>query len=91
MQNNTLKNTGGQEIQAIKDDLVNLKDDGLTLARNLKGNGESVAREGMDNLRAAGEREFRKIEKHVQDKPGQSILLAFAAGLVASYVLGSRR
>lgn len=48
-------------------------------------------RAGIDHLFASTEREIQDIEKHVQEKPGQSILLAFAVGLFASYMLGGRR
>ena len=91
MQNPTIKSNGGSEIQTIKDDLSCLKDDTVTLARDIKGKGGRVARDGIDQLMTAGEDQFHRVEERVKERPGQSMLLAFAAGLFASYVLRPRR
>ena len=91
MQNNDIKSNGGSEIQTIRDDITALKEDTATLARDIKGKGGRIARDGIDELRAAGGREFHMVEERVRENPGQSVLLAFAAGLFASYLLGSRR
>lgn len=98
MQDNIVKNAvktvegnGGREYKAIKDDIVTLKDDAMTLAHDIKSGSKAVAREGLDTLYAAGETEFQKVEERVRKNPGQSVLIAFAAGFAASYLLGSRR
>jgi hypothetical protein len=103
MQDNVLKNSeasgkklvaginGMKEVQTLKEDISNLKEDAVTLARDVKASGKSVAREGIDQIYAGCETEFHKLEDHVKAKPGQSMLLAFAAGLVASFILGGRR
>lgn len=80
-----------KEFQMIKEDLASLKDDATALAHDIKGSGKALVRDGMDNLYEGYESQFQKVEERVRKKPGQSILLAFAAGLAASYVLGARR
>jgi hypothetical protein len=44
----------------------------------------------LADLRANATREYKKVEGQVKAKPGQSIAAAFAAGLVASWLLGRR-
>jgi hypothetical protein len=78
------------EIQEIKEDLRSLKSNVITLANDIKHGGSVVARDGLGHLRAAGQSEFQRIEDHVREKPGQSMVLAFCAGLAFSVLLGSR-
>ena len=83
--------TETKEYETIKEDLASLKDNATTLARDIKGSGKAIVKDGIDNLYGTYESQFQKVEERVKKKPGQSILLAFAAGLAASYVLGARR
>ena len=78
------------EIQEIKEDLRSLKTNVITLAHDIRHGGKVVARDGIGHLRAASQSEFQRIEDHVREKPGQSIVLAFCAGLAFSVLLGSR-
>lgn len=82
---------GYPKTDAIKKDLTALKEHTATLAKEVKDKGQGVLRDGVDQLIAAAQDEFPDIEKRVKEKPGQSILLAFAAGMFASFLLGSRR
>ena len=82
---------GYPKTDAIKKDLTTLKDDTATLAKGITDKGQGVLRDGVDQLITAAEDEFQDLEKRVKEKPGQSILLAFAAGMFASFMLGSRR
>ena len=96
---NTIKDiTNNAGLRDVRQDLNTLKDDAATtihdaakLARNLKDESGNIARDGVQQLKAAGQSEFYKMEDRVREKPGQSVALAFCAGLVFSYVLGSRR
>ncbi|MGZ9097055.1 MAG: hypothetical protein ACXW30_02015 [Micavibrio sp.] len=90
-ENKGLKNIGSSEIQDIKDDLQSLRSNVVTLAQDIKNGGGAVAREGVDHLKSIGQYEFQKVEDHVREKPGQSLALAFCAGLVFSYLIGGRR
>ena len=90
--------TNSREIDGIKEDLRTLQDNvkslksnAVTLAHDLKAGGGAVAREGLDHLKTAGQDEFQKIESYVKAKPVQSLAMAFAAGLVANFLLGGRR
>ncbi len=91
----TANNAGLRELRhdlsVLKDDAATTLQDAATLAKNLKNEGGAIARDGVKNLAAAGRNEFEKLEDRVRDKPGQSVALAFCAGLVFSYILGSRR
>lgn len=79
---------GSAEIREIREDLRSLKTNVITLAHDIKQGGGVVARDGIDHLRAAGRNEFQRVEDHVREKPGQSIVLAFCAGLAFSVLMG---
>lgn len=85
------------EVENIQEDISALKVDTVELARHVKEDGEKQvgimgvkARKFANDLKAEGLREFSKVEKHVQENPAQSIAIAFAVGLVASYMLKRR-
>ncbi len=85
-------------FREVKSDLTTLKEDAATtihdaakFARNLKAESGNIARDGVEHLKTAGQSEFYKMEERVREKPGQSVALAFCAGLVFSYILGGRR
>lgn len=98
MNNGSQGLSGNVGFPEIKNDLNTLKEDAATalrdaavLAKNIKDGSGNIAREGVNQLKSAGQNEFHKMEAHVREKPGQSVALAFCAGLVFSYMLGSRR
>lgn len=85
------------EIDEIRQDLVALKTNVVELTRHLQENGAeqvhelgALAQKKVAALKKTGEREFKKIEEQVQAHPGQSVAVAFAAGLVLSALLGRR-
>ncbi len=85
------------EIENIQQDLSSLKDNTVELARHVKADGTEhasvlteKAHKMIADLKTQGAHEFEKIEQRVKDKPGQSVAIAFAAGIVASYLLGRR-
>jgi ElaB/YqjD/DUF883 family membrane-anchored ribosome-binding protein len=47
-------------------------------------------RDRMVDLKASGTDALQKAERHIQSKPGQSVAIAFAAGLLARFLLGRR-
>jgi ElaB/YqjD/DUF883 family membrane-anchored ribosome-binding protein len=78
------------EIQHIKDDVV-------SLARSVKNASNDSAQAATDyfykranELKASGKVTLDKMETHVKSKPSQSMAIAFAAGLVASFLLSRR-
>lgn len=85
------------EIDEIRQDLDSLKNNVIELTRHLQENGAeqfhelgTLAQKKMASLRKTGEREMKKIEEQVQAHPGQSVAVAFAAGLILSALLGRR-
>lgn len=90
--------TNNAGLRDIKNDLSILKDDAkatisdaAAIVKNVKNESGNIARDGVKQLRAVSETEFHKMEERVRERPGQSVALAFCAGLVFSYILGSRR
>lgn len=79
------------ELQEIREDFSSLKSDAATLARDLRTNGGIILKDGVSRVKDAGLGSFRRVEDHVKHKPGQSIALAFCAGLILSYLAGGRR
>lgn len=85
-----LKDIGSSEIQDIKEDLQSLKSNVVMLAQDIRNGGGAVARESIDHLKSVGKYEFQRVEERVREKPGQSLAIAFCAGLVFSYLVGGR-
>lgn len=86
------------EIQEIRDDLNSLKDNVFELSRHIKNNSghhledaKHYAEKQLGKVRHAGVTALHKVEDRVTEKPGQTIALAFFAGLAASLLLGRRR
>lgn len=79
------------DLSALKDDATTALRDAAVLARDLKDSSGSIARQGVNQLKSVGQNEFHRMEERVRAKPGQSVALAFCAGLIFSYVLGHRR
>lgn len=88
-------NAGLREVQSdlsvLKEDAATTIRDAATFARNLKNESGTIARDGVEYVKSAGQNEFHKMEERVREKPGQSIALAFCAGLALATLLGSRR
>ncbi len=79
------------DLSALKEDAATTLRDAAVLARDIKDSSGSIARQGVNQLKSVGQNEFHRMEERVREKPGQSVALAFCAGLIFSYVLGSRR
>ena len=82
------------EINDIKDDLTSLKTDIAKLYRHVYKDGGKQVKEFANNkigeVQDASRESLKKLEKRVTDKPTQSIAIAFAAGIVASILLGRK-
>jgi ElaB/YqjD/DUF883 family membrane-anchored ribosome-binding protein len=44
----------------------------------------------VEDLKETSTDTMRMVEERIQSKPTQSIVIAFAAGVLASYILGRR-
>jgi len=85
------------EIQDIKNDLDSLKNNVVELTKHIKSDGADKSHQLAQDLsqrllelKDSGRSELDKVAQHVQQKPGQSLAIAFAAGLLASVLLGRR-
>jgi len=81
----------------IKKDLNTLKDDVTHLATNVKKAGTDKANEAISYVKDQvgpvkdiGTNTVSALEERIKSKPGQSVTIAFAAGLLFSYLLGRR-
>lgn len=96
--NKAKETANGAGLRDLRSDLNNLKDDAVAtihdaaaLAKNLKNESGTLARDGVKHLADVGRSEFERLEERVRDRPGQSVALAFCAGLVFSYMMRGRR
>ena len=89
-------------IEDIRNDLDSLKTNVVELTRHIQENGighvqdltdevTAQAHKKAEALRKSGKREFKKFESQVKSHPGQSVALAFAAGMAMSMIMGARR
>lgn len=89
--NNFIKGNSTPDLHALKDDLTALKNDGANLVQHINENASNLSRDGMDKMMAKADRGLLSVVEYIKAKPNQSIAIAFGAGLVASYLLASRR
>lgn len=89
-------------IEDIRSDLDALRSNVVELTRHIQQNGaghiheitediSDMAHKRAETLRKAGKRELKKFESQVKAHPGQSVALAFAAGMALSMLAGGRR
>lgn len=85
------------EIDHIREDLDSLKNNVVELTRHMKKDGNAQAAhlrenlaERMEYLQKAGRGRYQQLEGRVKEKPGQSLAMAFGAGILASMLLGRR-
>lgn len=82
------------DMQNIQEDILSLKENMISLTRHVQENGAhrlsdagKKIREHVEDAQTTGLNELQKIEGRVQEKPGQSMLLAFCAGLAVSRLM----
>lgn len=100
--NQFTKTPRAQEISIpmdeIKDDLNSLTSNVVGLAKNIKDLGADKARlagdyirTGIEEVKASSAEALEKTEDLIKSKPRQSMAIAFAAGLLTSYLLARRK
>ncbi len=89
--------TNYQEIDDIREDISSLKSNIVELTKHLKNDAKSEAKDlkettlnQIDQLKDSGANQYHQIEKQVKANPGQSVAIAFAAGVVASLLMNRR-
>ncbi len=91
-----MKNTGHHNkesgtAKAVINDLEALKEDSLDLAKSLQVKSETAVADALDEIRQAGEDQVARLEKRVVKNPRNTVLLAFAAGALTSFLFAPRR
>lgn len=91
------KHSEYDELESIKKDLSSLKsnvvtltqhltDDGAVKIADIRGQLKGVAK----SVRSDAAKQYKNVEKKVQQNPGQAVLLAFAGGMLASMLMKRR-
>jgi len=82
----------------VLSDIKDIKENVIGLARNIRETSTDKAHDAVDyvrdqveNLKEVGVNRMERVEKRIKAKPGQSIAIAFAAGLLANALLGRRK
>jgi len=78
------------EVSRLKSDTRDLSRNGKALINDGAHVTADYLRELAYNLKQNGRQTLQKTEAHIQEKPGQSIAIAFAAGMIASLLFGRR-
>jgi ElaB/YqjD/DUF883 family membrane-anchored ribosome-binding protein len=84
-------------MENIKEDIDSLRSNMVGLAKSIKSVSSEKARvtadylmDQVDNLKTTGSETLGKVETQIKERPGQSIAVAFAAGVLTSYLLNRR-
>jgi len=82
------------EIGDIRRDLESLKENIAALTQHLKSDGKAkvadlkdAATHRVDEMVAKKDETLAMLEEQVKDNPRQAVLVAFAAGLITSFLL----
>lgn len=78
------------EVRRLKSDAKDITRDGKAIINEGANVTADYIRELTESLKKSGRLTLEKTEAHIQDKPGQSIAIAFAAGMIASLLFGRR-
>lgn len=85
------------EANNIKDSVNSIKQSASELAHHVYSDGRDVltqagekAMDRFDGLRQSGMEELKKVETRVREKPAQSLAVAFAAGIILSFLFGRK-
>ena len=88
------KKNVSDDLGDIRKDIEALRNDLSSLAKHTKEEGNArldIARERLTDTiadyRKSGRKQYKEMEKHVKDKPAQSLAMAFGAGLITSFLL----
>jgi ElaB/YqjD/DUF883 family membrane-anchored ribosome-binding protein len=78
------------EIQDIKENVVEIARTIRDASNDRAHDAADYVRDRVDGLKASGRDALEKVETRIKARPGQSVAFAFAAGLIASFLLGRR-
>ena len=93
-----IKNTKpSDDMDAIRKDIESLRGNIEDLTRHMKNEGaarmENVkdrVNDTISSYKETGMEKLESVERQVKEKPAQSMAIAFAAGMFASFLFGRR-
>ena len=85
------------DISSLRDDIANLTSHLLALTTHVKDHGvqgtryvAGLAKDKASELQDAGRDQISALETRVKERPAESLAIAFAAGLFASFLFGRK-
>ncbi len=97
VENITNSKKPSDDMDDIRKDIESLKGNISDLTRHVKQEGNEKLSDVKDKINdtissysKTGREQMKQMERQVKDKPAQSMAIAFAAGIVASFILGRR-
>ena len=79
------------EVNQLKENVTQLTQTAKTASNQKVQAASDYIRSRVLGLKASGEKSLEQTEAFIREKPGQSIALAFAAGVIAHILLGRGR
>lgn len=87
----------GQRRKSSYPEIGNIGSDLHSLKSNLSDLAQHVKEDGLNDISALAQKEYKSItalgetiEDKIKDQPAKSMAIAFAGGLIASYLFGRR-
>lgn len=85
-----LKRDASDAVDVIQENVVGLVQHAKDVGNEKAHQVADYVHERADNLRLSGTDALARVEDRIRSKPGQSVGIAFAAGILASFILGRR-
>lgn len=92
-----MKDAERKVAKGVTDEMQSIKENVVSLAQNIKEASSHKTHDAINyvservaELKETGTDVLKKAEARVKARPGQSIAIAFGAGLLARYLLGRR-
>ena len=92
------KSAPANDLEDIREDLASLGSNVAELARDLKKSGARSTQELKDGMYAratkwkeAGQDQYQNVESNIKSNPAKSVGMAFAAGILASFLFSRTR
>lgn len=91
------KSKNYDEIDDIREDIKSLKGNVIELTKHVQQDGKeqvddmrALAEKRLEEVANTGKENYKALRSRVKEKPEQSLALAFAGGLLASYLMARR-
>lgn len=85
------------DFASLRDDVASLTSNLMALTNHVKEHGvqgtryvAGLARDKANEWQDAGRDGLNAVESRVKDRPTESLAIAFAAGIIASFLLGRK-